>query len=282
MRVPPPRHADSPRHRATRRAVAALVAAACFVISTAVAAAAPSLQQRWLLMVRTLNKDPERSREFNDWYDKIDIPDVLAVPGFRRAQRGQSVGSCMAATPCCPDVDERYVALYDIESRAIDKTIIDMLMATWKMLRAGRDTPLLEVEERVYYRRMHAPLDINSGNAKGGARYLLLERFDTLEGGNDRLIAAQARHLETRTGPLRVERYELYRVLMFEPRQAPRYLTVYSFAAASEEAAEEARHALVDFAERQHAAGYRHAESLLYRELADVTAEDLRHGQGYP
>jgi hypothetical protein len=45
------------------------------------------------------------------------------------------------------------VALYNIESSAIDKTIIDMLMATWKMLSEGRDTPLLKVTERAYYHR---------------------------------------------------------------------------------------------------------------------------------
>src|SRR5262249_49493602 len=144
------RSADA--RRRSRGRVLAMLALAVVPLWLPLRAAAPATPH-WLLMVRTLNTDPARTQEFNDWYNNIDLPDVLAVTGFRRALRAQAMAPCAdAAAPC--EAGERYVALYDIESPAIDKTIIDMLMATWKMLRSGRDTSLLQVEERVYYRRV--------------------------------------------------------------------------------------------------------------------------------
>jgi hypothetical protein len=243
-----------------------------------VACAAPA-PEHWLLMVRTLNTDPARTQEFNDWYNKIDVPDVLAVPGFRRALRAQAAGGCTeGASPC--DATERYVALYDIESPAIDKTIIDMLMATWKMLRSGRDTPLLQVEERVYYHRIKAPA-AREPSAADGQGFLLLERYDT----SPQLTALQLQHvlegqvraLSALSGEVRTSRYELYRVLMFEPHAAPRYLTVFRFRAPSPEGAQRARAALSAQAQEQRARGYLQAsEPLLYRELIEATADAPR------
>ena len=41
----------------------------------------------WFYFVKTEPSDPALEAEFNTWYDEIDIPDVLAVPGFERARR---------------------------------------------------------------------------------------------------------------------------------------------------------------------------------------------------
>src|SRR5262245_6967827 len=108
----------------------------------------------WLMMVATRCTDPARESDFNRWYDDIDIPDVLEVPGYRRARRGLRLGTTAAPVSALPDTEGRYVALYDIASGNIDKTIIDMLMATRKMESRGRSTDLLAVTERVYYVRL--------------------------------------------------------------------------------------------------------------------------------
>ena len=257
-------------------AVLALVLVPLWLPLRAAAAAAP----HWLLMVRTLNTDPTRTQEFNDWYNNIDLPDVLAVPGFRQALRAQAIAACGdSAAPC--EAGERYVALYDIESAAIDKTIIDMLMATWKMLRSGRDTSLLQVEERVYYRRVAADAAPETASVADGQHFLLLERFDTQPQLSpaqlQRLVRRQVQALGTLSAEVRSSRYELYRVLMFEPRTAPRYLTAYRFRVASPEAAQRARDALSTLAQQQRTQGYLQASApLLYRELIEAAADPPR------
>ena len=99
---------------------------------------------RWLMMVATRCTDAAREAEFNDWYDRIDVPDVLEVPGYQRARRGELVDRAVPAQSPLPTIGQ-YVALYNIDSRAIDKTIIDMLMMAVQS--AGRDVGAMSVEK---------------------------------------------------------------------------------------------------------------------------------------
>ena len=52
-----------------------------------------SAEGDWFYLVKTEPSDPSRETEFNEWYDDVDIPDVLAVPSFKRARRaiGQEI-----------------------------------------------------------------------------------------------------------------------------------------------------------------------------------------------
>jgi hypothetical protein len=70
--------------------------------------------QRWINILET-NCDPTRESEYNEWYDGIHVPDVLATPGFVRARRYESRE--------LRDGRGRYMALYDIETNDIDKTM---------------------------------------------------------------------------------------------------------------------------------------------------------------
>jgi hypothetical protein len=257
----------------------------------------------WLMMVATRCTDPARDAEFNAWYNDIDIPDVLEVPGYQRARRGLRLGTAAAPVSALPDTEGRYVALYDIASGNIDKTIIEMLMATRKMESRGRSTDLLAVTERVYYLRLaptversgathvtggNKPSDDASG-AAGGSKpqqdndaasdeYLYVERLDCCA---DTEIEARFNewydheHVATvlaRPGFERATRYELYRVLMNEPKEASRYLTVYELRTRSpEEAAKqmEATRSLL----RDHAhtpASVVERDSLMFRKIRDV------------
>lgn len=70
---------------------------------------------KWLYIVETNCADPKREAEFNEWYDKIHVPDVMEVTGFIRAERyldnepGEGRG--------------KFVAMYEIETENIDATI---------------------------------------------------------------------------------------------------------------------------------------------------------------
>ena len=172
----------------------------------------------------------------------------------------------------------KYVALYDIESDAIDKTLIEMLMATRKMEQRGRSTDLLKVTERVYYRQYAPPLEAPVPAASTDKEYLYVAKLDCCRPGVDErqfnewydtkylpgLLQAQ--------GAVRATRYELYRVLMIEQHEVPRYLTVLEVKAPS---ADQAMKSLQRAMARVTAAGGVSSQStegdaVLYLKIGDV------------
>jgi predicted amidohydrolase YtcJ len=194
-------------------------------------------RDRWLMMVTTQNTDPTQASAFNDWYDNIDIPDVLRVPGYERARRAMELRSpefSNAAAPGAarPGDPPKYVALYDIHSPAIDKTIIDMLMASWGMEKLHRSTPLLKVTERVYFRQAGPARVAQTHPSSNGKTYLFTVRFDCCQDSDkarqfDRWYSeTYAAALLSAPGFMRVTRYELYRVLMDEPVKIPAVMSV--------------------------------------------------------
>lgn len=51
-----------------------------------------------------------KDRDYNDWYDKVHLPDVVAIPGFISVQRF----ALKAAT--AGEIRNKYVAIYDMET----------------------------------------------------------------------------------------------------------------------------------------------------------------------
>lgn len=196
----------------------------------------------WLMLVGTKNMNPSDEDGFNRWYNDIDIPDVLMVAGYRRARRGvrQTVAGLSPKTQ--ESEDGRYVALYDIETDDIDRTIIDMLMAAKKMDMSGRSIDALKVTERVYFRR-RAALELSGPRPVGKGTFWYLERVACCR--DDASVAAlndwydytripELTHAGV-AGLMRLARFEVHRVVMVEPRQVPRFLTLYVFSADSAE-----------------------------------------------
>src|SRR5262249_38525437 len=128
----------------------------------------------WLMLVGTKNLNAGDEDSFNHWYNDIDIPDVLNVPGYRRARRGVRQTVAGFSAPGVEAEDGRYLALYDIETDNMDRTIIDMLMAARKMDMTGRSIDALKVTERVYFRR-RTRLEVGSKPA-GKGTFWYLER----------------------------------------------------------------------------------------------------------
>ncbi|MFM7783927.1 MAG: hypothetical protein ACKPE6_04680 [Gammaproteobacteria bacterium] len=218
------------------RFAAFLMLATCLPGVPASAAEDAAVPPGWLMMVRTENADPSQEAAFNQWYDEIDIPDVLKVPGYLRARRG-------LASPDGPRAagEGRYVALYDIDSRDIERTIESMNQLARDMPKQGRATPLLRVTERIYYRAAGAPRNGTLAGG-GGKSFLVLHRFGcaadadtaTFDAWYDaRVVAAVLAVL----GVQRARRYVLHRVRMDDPVPVPQYLTVYEVAAADAVAA---------------------------------------------
>jgi hypothetical protein len=191
--------------------------------------------QHWLMLVGTRSTDAARDSDFNKWYNEIDIPDVLKVAGFRRARRGERI-SIAALPPQVPEGEiDQYVALYDIESPDIQRTMLDMLMASKKMEMTGRTTDLLKVVERVYFRQLGSTRAPARVPASGKHRFVFLERVECCRDGatenqlDDWYDTQHVPDMLTLPGITRITRYQIYRVLMVEPKTVPKFLTLYEF-----------------------------------------------------
>jgi hypothetical protein len=95
---------------------------------------------KWLVIVEANCKDKTRDSEFNNWYDTVHIPDVLSSPGFKGAARyvirDQVKGK------------GKYLAIYEIETDDIKKTMEASLKNIESKIAAGRWTDLLEIVSR--------------------------------------------------------------------------------------------------------------------------------------
>jgi hypothetical protein len=61
-----------------------------------------------------------RDQEYNDWYQRIHLPDLVAIPGIRSAQRFR------LKQTLSPDTPLPFLAIYDIETDDIDGVIGEM------------------------------------------------------------------------------------------------------------------------------------------------------------
>ena len=100
---------------------------------------------KYVLIVESNCSDPAREAEFNDWYDKIHLPDVLETPGFIRATR--YVNNEPAAGKA------KFIATYEIETNDIDKFLKANNENLAKKRAAGRFTDLLVIAGRGLYKQ---------------------------------------------------------------------------------------------------------------------------------
>lgn len=239
--------------------------------------------QHWFYMVKTKPTTPEREAEFNQWYDEIDIPDVLAVPGFKRARRAVGV-----EVPGFPeirlDADEgKYVALYDIESSNIDKSIIDLYVAARKMNALGRSTDDLTVVEANYYQRIHSH-PLKSGENGGKQTFYYLQKVICCQQPQQQkryLNWYQQTYLpalERSPGMVKVDLYSLYRVmeeLAVGLEEIPHHLIVYEFRADNVTEAVTGLHQNVDLLSTSGKLSSLHrvGGEIAYRHMSDVLSD---------
>ena len=103
---------------------------------------------KWLLMVETECNDAARESEFNEWYNKIHLPDVLETPGF--------IGATRYERPEPLEGKPKFLATYEIET--------DDLNATMKALRnnlaqkktEGRYSELVVIVSQGVYRQIES------------------------------------------------------------------------------------------------------------------------------
>lgn len=237
----------------------------------------------WIYVVKTEPSRPELETAFNTWYDEIDIPDVLAVSSFRRARR--AVGELI---PQFPDLrlnegDGKYVALYDIASSDIDKSIIDLYVAARKMNALGRSTEALKVVEANYYRRLHQRRLQNPG--LGAQKFFLVQKIiccqyeQELAEYKNWFSDQLAPRLSAESDVIDASLFVLYRVmeeLAVGDDELPHLLAVFSIESSSLVPALAGLDAVLGGFRTSGPSGHRHEvrDSILYRQISDVRAEN--------
>lgn len=255
------------------------IAAAISILSAALAmGAAAHAQGRvahgsdWLYVVETRSTDPANEEGFNRWYDDIDIPDVLEVPGFRRARRAQAeaVDGHPELTP--DPAKGNYVAIYDIDTGDIDKTIVDLYVAARRMSARGRDTDLLKVTEANYYR--HVAGSAGAAASRGTGTYLLAQKILCCAGKGARADFASwfrkslMPRLDGAGELVRADLYLLYRVMETEGTRAdeiPHFLVVYELQADSATQAFGGLSAALERVKDGQDRGYKPGDAAIYR-----------------
>ena len=184
----------------------------------------------WFYMVKSRPSEPAREDEYNTWYEDIDIPDVLAVPGFIRARRAIARDS----TEVLP-TDATYVAFYDIDTVDIDKSIIDLYVAARKMSQLGRLTDVLKVVEANYYRLLKFGELRGQPETRAGMPYVFTQKIlccEDLSARSEFLdwygAALEPAVIES-LGATRSQLYELYRIMevvALTPKEDPHFLIV--------------------------------------------------------
>jgi len=101
---------------------------------------------KWLLTRYTDCADPSREEEFNEWYTKIHIADMFENPAVVRATR--YVNNDPNAGP------GKYLAIYEVESEDIDKTLAAINESMAKKREQGRYSELLVVVSMDTYKQI--------------------------------------------------------------------------------------------------------------------------------
>ena len=100
---------------------------------------------KWLLVVGTNCNDAAREAEFNEWYDKIHIPDLLETPGFTRATRHENTEPS--------EGEAKFFASYEIETDDLDTFLKAHNDNMARKKAEGRFTKLLVIVSHGLYRQ---------------------------------------------------------------------------------------------------------------------------------
>lgn len=103
---------------------------------------------KWLLVVETSCSDSSREAEFNEWYNKIHLPDVLETPGFVRAIRYENTEPSAGKA--------KFLALYEIETDDIKKVMQASRDNLARKRAEGRFSELITVTSRGVYQQTGA------------------------------------------------------------------------------------------------------------------------------
>lgn len=101
---------------------------------------------KWILLAYTDCVDKSKDDKFNEWYDKIHLPDVLKLPGFVSATR------CVNINPAVRK--DKFLAIYEVESEDIQKSLKMLKDYGAQLKKQGRLTDLLVIGPIAVYKQL--------------------------------------------------------------------------------------------------------------------------------
>ena len=103
---------------------------------------------KWLFVVESNSTDRAREAEFNDWYDKIHVPDVMETPGFIKATRYENTKPS--------EGEAKFLTIYEIETDDIDRFMRTHRDNMDRKRAEGRFSELLVRVSRGFYRQLNS------------------------------------------------------------------------------------------------------------------------------
>ncbi len=107
--------------------------------------------EKWILTVESNCSDPTRENEFDEWYEKTHLPDILETPGFVCAARYEN------STP--DESNGKYLAVYEIETNDIGQTMVTFGEHVNKITEQGRMSDLVMAVGGGLYKQITAPIE---------------------------------------------------------------------------------------------------------------------------
>jgi len=101
---------------------------------------------KWLLVLETNCADAAREAEFNEWYDKTHLPNMLETPGFIRATRYENTRPSKGRA--------KYLAVYEIETDDFDSCMKAEAENMAKKRAKGQVSGLLMAVSRGFYKQI--------------------------------------------------------------------------------------------------------------------------------
>ena len=107
--------------------------------------------ERWLLTLESNCADPARETEFNEWYDRVHLPDVLETPGIMRASRYQSFNP--------PEGQPKFLAVYEAETEDFNQLMAAFSETVNSIFAKGRMSELAVVVGMRIYKQITPPIE---------------------------------------------------------------------------------------------------------------------------
>jgi hypothetical protein len=107
--------------------------------------------EKWLLNVETNCADPAKEKEFNEWYDKTHLADILETPGAVRASRYENANYS--------EGQPKFMAVYEMETEDINQTMAAFGERLNKVVEQGRMSELAQVVGVRLYKQITAPIE---------------------------------------------------------------------------------------------------------------------------
>ncbi len=101
---------------------------------------------KYFFIVETNCTDPMREKEFNDWYDKIHLPDVAETPVLVKATRYEITEPAAGKG--------KFLAIYEIECKDPNAWIAALSENMKTKGAQGRMSPLLSATSRAVYKQI--------------------------------------------------------------------------------------------------------------------------------